>query len=256
MNTEILTDKSLMWKFKASTNMYILFAVIIAIVGFVAWDIYETRRLIAIGLKLAENAVPFSRNASSPKILVIGDSTAVGTGASSSSTSLAGLLGAFYPSASIENRGINGSKTKDLLIRNDLRGDQYDLVMIHIGGNDTVRFTNLDELTKDIASVIDEAKKRSKNVVIVSTGNVGTARLLPLGTRWMFAIRTKQVRDIFQKAAAEKNVTYVDLFREPTIDPFAKDPSKYYATDSFHPSDAGYADWFPLIVKHLPALSS
>lgn len=236
--------------------MFIAIPLIIFALAFIAWDIYETRRLIAIGLKLADNAIPFSRNAASPKILVIGDSTAVGTGASSSSTSLAGLLGSFYPSASIENRGINGSKTRDLLSRNDLRGARYDLIMIHIGGNDTVRFTNLDELTKDIASVIDEAKKRSDNIVIVSTGNVGTARLLPLGTRWLFTIRTKEVRDIFKKAAVEKNVVYVDLFREPAIDPFAQDPSKYYATDSFHPSDAGYADWFSLIAKHLPALSS
>lgn len=139
-------------------NMALLIILILSILSFIAWDIFETRRLIAIGLKLADNAIPFSRDASGPKILVIGDSTAVGTGASASSTSLAGLLGSHYPSASIENRGINGSKTRDLLTRNDLSGDRYDLIMIHIGGNDTVRFTNLDELTKDIALVIDDAK--------------------------------------------------------------------------------------------------
>lgn len=232
--------------------MALVITLTLFITGFIVWDAYETRRLIAIGTELANKAVPFSRKNGSQNILVLGDSTAVGTGASTSSTSLAGLLGSFYPSASIENRGVNGSKTRDLLKRNDLRGDRYDLVMIHIGGNDTVRFTNLDELTKDIGTVIDNAKKHSDNIVIVSTGNVGTARLLPLGTRWLFTLRTKQVRDIFKKTAVEKEVTYVDLYREPNRDPFAMDPQKYYAADSFHPSDAGYADWFSLIKKELP----
>lgn len=227
---------------------------ILVVLGFIAWDIYETRRLIAIGVTLAEKAKPYSRVSSSPKILVLGDSTAVGTGASASTTSLAGLLGTYKPSATIENRGVNGSRTRDLLLRDDFRDQKYDLIMIHIGGNDTVRFTRLAQLEKDITSLIDIAKKHSENIVIVSTGNVGTARLLPFGTRWLFTIRTKQVRDIFKKTAADKGVIYVDLFREPNKDPFAQDPSKYYAADLFHPSDAGYADWFSLIKKQLPDL--
>lgn len=240
-------------KFSLSNSMPFLI-ILILVAGFIAWDYYETQRLTAIGVALANKAIPFSQVASSPKILVVGDSTAVGTGASSSSTSLSGLLGAFYPSASIENRGVNGSKTSDLLKRNDLHGEHFDLVMIHIGGNDTVRFTNLVELEKDIALVVDSAKKLSNHVIIVSTGNVGTARLLPLGTRWAFAIRTRQVRDIFNRVSSNKGTTYVDLFREPAVDPFAKDPTTYYASDSFHPSDTGYADWFSLISKHLPKL--
>ncbi|MCC7522905.1 SGNH/GDSL hydrolase family protein [Candidatus Uhrbacteria bacterium] len=222
------------------------------IIGFIAWDIYQTRRLIAVGTGLSAKAIPYSRSAKSPSILVVGDSTAVGTGASASTTSLAGLLGVFYPESSIENRGVNGSKTKDLLSRGDLKNGQFDLVMIHIGGNDTVRFTNLTELSNDIRTVLGQAKRISKNVVLVSTGNVGTARLLPFGTRWAFAIRTRQVREIFKQAASEHGVTYVDLYREPSNDPFAQNPLKYYAADSFHPSDDGYADWFGLISKQLP----
>ena len=236
----------------SKSNMYFSIIGVTVLALLIAWDIYETRRLIAIGVNLSKNAIPFSRKASSPNMLVVGDSTAVGTGASASSTSLAGLLGARFPTASIVNRGVNGSKTRDLLSRGDLKNGQFDLVMIHIGGNDTVRFTNLSELSKDIQKVLEQAKSISKNVVLVSTGNVGTARLLPFGTRWAFAIRTRQVRDLFRTTAAENGVTYVDLFREPALDPFAQNPSKYYAADSFHPSDAGYADWFSLIMKQLP----
>ncbi len=213
----------------------------------------STRRLIKIGEGLAAKAVPFSRSSGSPNILVIGDSTAVGTGASSPATSLAGLLGEFYPSASVENRGVNGSKTAELVPRHKSIKNHYWLIMIHIGGNDTVRFTNLRELDADIRTVIRLAKNLAGHVVVVSTGNVGTAKLLPFGTRWMFAIRTRQVRKIFMRACKDMDVTYVGLFREPSKDPFAKDPKKYYAADLFHPSDLGYADWFALIKPKLPS---
>lgn len=236
----------------SKSSMFFSLVVLAALAVLIAWDIYETRRLIAIGVDLSKKAVPFSRSDSGPKILVVGDSTAVGTGASSGRTSLAGLLGAYYPSASITNLGVNGSKTRDLLARGDLEKGEFDLLVIHIGGNDTVRFTDLTELEKDIRLVLELAKKRAKHVVLVSTGNVGTARLLPFGTRWAFTIRTRQVRDIFMQASAEAGIMYVDLFRETVSDPFAHDPEKYYAADFFHPSDAGYADWFGLIRKQLP----
>ncbi len=215
----------------------------------------QTRRLIAIGIGLANDAEAFQKSGSEKRILVIGDSTAVGTGASSSSTSLAGLLSLHFPKAVIENRGINGARTAELIPRlQNLQNNSFDLVMIHIGGNDTVHFTNLSQLSNDIRNVIDLTKNLSNNVVLVSTGNVGTARLLPFGTRWLFAARTRKVRDRFIQASQEKNIQYVDLYRAPAIDPFAIDPDTYYAKDQFHPSDAGYADWFSLIKKQLPTL--
>ncbi len=233
---------------------FFLIIAAVALCIFVLWDYFETQRLIKIGVNLANKAAPFSKDGSGPRILVIGDSTGVGTGASASTTSLSGLLSKEYPTASIENRSVNGSRTQDLLPRFADIKEHYDLMMIHIGGNDTVRFTDLTILDKDIRGVIEHAKSIADHVVIVSTGNVGTARLLPLGTRWSFTIRTKQVRSIFQKAASDLGATYVDLYREPAVDPYAIDPKKYYAADSFHPSDAGYEDWFNLIKKQLPTL--
>lgn len=228
--------------------------VALALVIGILMDLYQTRRLIKVGVGLAERAIPFSRKNGSSTILVMGDSTAVGTGASSSSASLAGLLGQTYPAASIENRGVNGAVTHDLIERFSKIEGQYDLIMIHIGGNDTVHMTALDQLQKDLETVIRSAKQHSKKIVIVSTGNVGTAKLLPFGTRWLFTAQTRKVRKIFKQTAALSDATYVDLFREADADPFAKNPSKYYAADSFHPSDAGYADWFALIKPNLPKI--
>ena len=224
------------------------------LVIFIIADYLITRHHIQIGRKLAMMARPFTRNKAEAKmkILVIGDSTALGTGATQPEHSLAGLLGAHFPEASIENHGVNGAKTKDLIKRLErLREKHFDLMMVHIGGNDVVRFTERKELTHDIDIVLRSAKQLADKVVLVSTGNVGTAKLLPLGTRWLFTWRTRQVRDTLKTAATKHGISYVDLFREYNNDPFALDPSKYYAADSFHPSDEGYLDWFQIIRRSL-----
>ncbi len=233
--------------------MFPLF-IAVALALLVGADYLATKRLINIGRVLAMKARPFSRTKpdSGMSILVIGDSTAVGTGASSPEHSLAGLLGVHFPNASIENRGVNGAKTRELIERLKKLSDRhFDLIMIHIGGNDVVRFTERKELKHDIDSVLRLAKQLADKVVLVSTGNVGTAKLLPYGTRWLFTWRTRQVREILKSAAVKQGVSYADLFREHANDPFALEPRKYYAADFFHPSDAGYLDWFTLIKAKL-----
>lgn len=234
-------------------TILIIFALILFVVGI---EVILTWRLINVGNGLADAAakVKFERVVPSAekKILIIGDSTAVGTGASDSKFSIAGRVGQTFPNASITNLGVNGAKTHELIPRlENLKGRHFDLVMLHIGGNDTVRFTDLEELTVNIAIVLDLTKSLGDKVTLTSTGNVGTAHLLPFGTRWAFKDRTRKVRAIFKEAAEKRGVAYVDLFREKENDPFAKDPGKFYAEDSFHPSDVGYEDWYTFIEKVL-----
>lgn len=210
---------------------------------------------IHIGQKLAATAIPFSRTIPHAKqrILVVGDSTGVGTGASTNSRSLAGLVGNRYPEADILNASVNGAKTSDVLAQLNGVTGIFDLILIEIGGNDTVRFTNLEQLQKDLEEVLKRATAKSTRVLLTSTGNVGTAPLFPAPLRGLLTRRTLQVRDIFLKQVVlhSPTVRYTDLYRDADNDPFAKDPALHYAADSFHPSDAGYQDWFTLMSKEL-----
>lgn len=236
--------------------MKILFIALAILIIYVAIEYVHTTYLIRIGEGLAAAAIPFSRiTNTNQRILVIGDSTAVGTGASSPETSLAGLLGNHYPNATIENRGVNGAKVHDLIARfTSIKDKRYDLIEIHIGGNDIVRFTELKNVETDLKTVLSNAKQLSDNVVLVTSGNVGTSVLFPAPSRFLFTKRTRTVRDIFIRVAREHDVSYVDLFHEAAEDPFAKAPSNYYAADFFHPSDAGYQFWFDQIRPHYPVL--
>ena len=217
----------------------------------------QTSYLINISANLTLDARSFSRESAAGKnFLVIGDSTAVGAGAANQNDSIAGRLGSDYPEANIANLGVNGSKTHELIVRLTSLGDKrYDFILIQIGANDIVRRTNLAELKQSIDIVLVEAKKHADQVMLMTCGNVGTAKLLPFGARWFFTKRTRAVREIFIEISEKNSVPYVDIFREIKDDPFAENPEKYYAEDIFHPSSAGYADWYTFVRTQLDALS-
>ena len=235
----------------------VLSIIVVIVVIFLMFQTLRTRHYIQIGVALADAAdkVKFSQNPpnSTMRILIIGDSTIVGTGAGDPKASLAGLVGNTFPNAVIVNNGINGRKTKSLLNDMELLNESYDFIMLHTGGNDIVRFTNLKQVEEEISALLKVVKKKANKVTLASTGNVGTALLFPFGSRWAWDKRTRQVREIYMRVAKENDVPYVDLFREPEVDPFYSKPDEYYAADYFHPSPVGYALWYeriePVITK-------
>lgn len=236
----------------------IFWIVVAVLVAYAVFQIARSFRLIRVGEGLASRAVPFARELGEPsfRILVAGDSTGVGTGASGPEASLAGLTGNKYPAASVTNVAVNGAKAHGVIAQLNQDEGTYDLVLLHVGGNDTVRFTDLEALRRDIRTILDLAVKKGSRVLLTSTGNVGTVPLFPAPTRWILDRRTRSVRSILveEVALSGQNVRYTDLFREKPQDPFALDPATYYAADQFHPSDAGYRDWFGLMERELDLL--
>lgn len=226
----------------------LLLAIIIAIA---VYDFVNTSRLIKIGRAQTAVTQPFERRLSNAKLkfLVIGDSSAVGVGANPQSGSVAGRLAADFPTADVQNIAVSGSKVADALKQlESLPDDQrYDLILIQIGGNDIVRNTPYKDLEQSLPRVLDLAKHHSDHVIQLTSGNVGTSKLLPLGTRWYFTIRTQKVREIFIRINRDQGTSYIDLYRNKSNDPYAKDPKKYYSPDFFHPSAEGYGDWYSFV---------
>jgi len=235
----------------------VLVAIVAVVIIFLLFQAFRTLHYIQVGVVLADAAdkVKFSQSPSNPNmhVLIIGDSTIVGTGADDPKKSLAGLVGGTFPKAKVVNIGINGHKTNNLRYDIESLNKSYDFIMLHIGGNDIVKFTNLAKLEEDVRALLVAAKQRAPKVTLVTSGNLGTSLLLPFGTRWVFTRRTRQVREIFMHVAKDEKVAYVDLFREPAVDPFFKEPDTYYSADYFHPSSKGYALWYgriePAIIK-------
>lgn len=182
------------------------------------------------------------------RILVLGDSTAVGTGAKTNQGSVAGWFGQAYPLAQIDNDGRNGRKIGELLKEYDFnRVGHYNLAIIQIGGNDILRFTSLDAVRLDLQTLLTKVKTIADHVIILHSGNVGIAPLFIWPSTALLTARTKEVRAIYQEITSKMNVMYVDLYHERNEDPLNKNIDLYYSLDYLHPSAEGYKHWFQQI---------
>ena len=208
--------------------------------GLTVWRLHRARRLIARSEALQHRpADPALR------LLIVGDSTAVGTGASTPSATVAGRFAAAYPRLQIDNRARDGARWRDLPAQ--LRGPggarRYDLVLIQAGGNDIVRLTEHDALHAAVERGVRRAAEVGREVVLMPCGNVGHAPLFFAPLSGWLTRRSRELHAMVRKVAARHGAVYVGLFREGDADPFACDRG-LHAVDGLHPSDAGYALWW------------
>jgi lysophospholipase L1-like esterase len=190
-------------------------------------------------------------------LLVIGDSTAVGTGAERPENSVAGRLSRLVPDVEIINRAEDGARTGELIQQlGAAPGAAYDVILIQTGGNDILWFTGLRRLRAATTRLLQEAKTRAGRVVLMSTGDVGTAPAFPVPIDWLYSWRTRRVRELFIGVTARLQVEYVDLYDPGAENPFNANPEPYYATDGLHPSDAGYRLWFEQLTADSSILES
>ncbi len=205
--------------------------------------------------QLIKAAVPFNRTDpnATMKILVLGDSTAVGTGAAHPEDSTAGRLAASYPKAAVVNLAVNGLRIEGLLtlLKTVDATTHYDLVLIQIGANDIIRLTSMPDIATGIDKVLARAELFHGQIILLHSGAVGEAPIFPWYFRSWLSRRSLAVRELYKKAAPAHGAEYVDLIDSPVAELLRKDPEKYYANDGLHLTDAGYGLWFEEIKKHL-----
>lgn len=237
----------------SSILLITLVAVCFGVFGYLA----GTRSmLIAESRELIARSAAYQQNPETPSstLLIIGDSTAVGTGALPEE-SVAGLLGADFPQVAIENLAENGATVSAVQAQLSRAAQpSYDRVLVHAGANDILRFRRAAHIEHDLRVLFEAATERSEQVLFLTAGNIGGAPIFfpPLST-W-YTHQTRAVRARSMIAAAEYGVAYVDLFIEPDDDPFLQDPWRYHAADGLHPSAAGYRSWYERIRDLLETL--
>ncbi len=222
----------------------------ILIVGYVVAISLRFAFLVRNSAALVRRSRVFERRITGgrPRILVLGDSTAVGTGVDDPSGSVAGHFGRDFPGAYIETHAVNGLKAAGLDDLFPQVPDQsFDLVLIQIGANDIIRGTPMHEFTASLTSVFTKAARAGKHVVALHSGNIGLAPMFPWPVSSILTARTRTYRQVYQRIAAEQGVVYVDLFEEAENDPF-RGPG-YYASDHLHLTAKGYGYWYDEIRK-------
>lgn len=194
---------------------------------------------------LAKRSEPLQHTPANPalRLLIVGDSTAVGTGASSPQTSLGGLLARDYPRLRIDNRAADGAKFDDVVTQLSGDSDRYDLVLIQAGGNDVIRLRNMDAVRADVERALTLAKARAGRVIVMPAGNVGNAPFFYPPLSWWMSSRARSLHALVRDAAQRHGAAYVNLYKDKANDPFAQQ-LELNAADGLHPSDAGYRVWF------------
>jgi len=180
-------------------------------------------------------------------ILVIGDSTGYGTGAARSGESIAGRIGADYPSYSITNNSVNGRKIAGAMeVAQGLAdSDRYDLIVLQIGANDLIAGVEADVVASDSQQLIEAVIPHTQKIIVISAGNIGAT---PLFAGDQAARYTDASRQFDQQMAilgqTYDDMDFVSLFDEPGDDVFVQSPNVYTSVDGLHPSSAGYKNWY------------
>ncbi len=230
----------------------VILAILIGAAGLGVFEISMLGIRINRGKEIAAASRPFElRNpGATRRILVVGDSTGVGTGAARPEESVAGRIASEFPGIEVINLARNGAKAKDALIQlESVRSAPFDIVLVQVGGNDILGFTDLEELRGTTLRLLSKARETGKAVLFMSTGNVGLAPAFFPPVSWLYTARTRQARAIFMDAAKTSGVRYVDLFREKGDELFLSDPDRYYTPDYLHPGSEGYRIWYEELKK-------
>ena len=222
---------------------------------YACYILYPIYQAINVSALMIDNTTAFEQHPSNPNkyILVAGDSNAVGVGADDPRESIAGRLGSQFPNADITNLGLSGAKLKDLLVvLKNQNKKHYDLIVLHIGGNDITHFTAYDTIRMELAEVISLSNELSPKTILLTAGNIGNAPVFYWPLSAIIANRTLSVRKIFiDETTKNKAVSYTDLFKNREDDELVKNIKKNYAPDMFHLSGAGYEIWYHSIKKEL-----
>lgn len=186
------------------------------------------------------------------KILVLGDSTAVGTGSLNPRDSVAGRFGRDFPQAHIVNLAFNGQKIHQLAASVDPKKlGTFDLVVVQIGANDIIRFTNLKDVEGDLNTLLIKLTQISPKVVLLHSGDVGSAPIFPKLLKGFWTQRSLALRELYKRYAQKYHVLYVDLLAQLTDDIFLKDIKRFYCQDLLHPSGDGYGVWYQAIRRQM-----
>jgi lysophospholipase L1-like esterase len=176
-------------------------------------------------------------------VLILGDSTGVGVGASEPEESIAGLLAADHPDADIANISESGARIADAVAqarRCNEAGLRFDVAILHVGGNDIVRATPAAKLVDDCEALMKELRSLARRIVWLGPPNLGTAPLFPAPYSWVLGSRSRAVTAIFARSARRHDVSFVDFSAPAHARHFSRRRRQHFAVDGFHPSSSSY----------------
>ena len=209
----------------------------------------QKKRVEAAAERLPDAALPWEGKLEGPdplRLLVIGDSTAAGTGAATQEEALPGALARELQART--GRGViwravgeNGATTGEFRERHltDALARPADLVFLSLGANDALRARSAHAFARDLRVVLETLSDRLPDARILMANLPIFIRfeLLPEPTRTTLY---RHSRNLERAASAVIARDPRWMITDQVPPPYGPD---FFASDGFHPSSSGYADW-------------
>ncbi|AFL84793.1 hypothetical protein Belba_2227 [Belliella baltica DSM 15883] len=182
-----------------------------------------------------------------PNLLIIGESTAAGVGASEAYKTFAANISTSLEDRNVYNIGKNGLKASGLNARFQKHKNKvpqyFETCIILIGANDCFQFTPPSKFSYELKVFISEfiSSSSCKKIIIPLIPPVHQFPAIPLIIRFFLGLHRKVLGlEVKQLAALIPEVTFIDQnqFYEPD----------FFAEDGIHPSDLGYLKMSEMIL--------
>ena len=176
------------------------------------------------------------------RLLIIGDSSAVGVGTSHQEEA---LLGQMRKRLSQTNTvywsvdGITGATTADTVARlQDSPEQKFDIVSISLGVNDITTRVPLADWLRNFSNLLDLAESKFQADVICVSGipPIQYFPLLPQPLRWVLGAQAKRFDRALRTLVADRaGCRFVEMDFKPDITKMSP--------DGFHPGPKVYSEW-------------
>jgi lysophospholipase L1-like esterase len=208
----------------------------------------QGRRLKRTTPHLPDAAQPWTGELTGPdpiRLVVLGDSTAAGVGASTQQEALPGRLADALHART--GRGIrwravgkNGATARHLVegYLEEALAEPADLLFLTIGANDAMTMRGAGAYVRDVRRILDAFDARNPGALVLMSS-------LPVFGR--FSLLPQPLRtSLYRHGLALESSARALIARRPNAH-MSSDPPPYagdfWAADLFHPGPSGYRDW-------------
>ena len=222
----------------------------LAVSAAAAWQAWLIRRAAGRGRRLAARSAAYEAKPprARARVLVLGDSTAVGVGAAAAEESMAGLLSARFPDAEIVNHAFNGARLRDLAAlaeRLPASRRRFDLALLLAGGNDVLRLTQRHSLVGDAGRLLRRLQHLARHTVWMGCADVGRSPAFLPPWSWWLSRRTARTMGLLAHEARAQGACFIDLTRGPP-------QGLGFASDGVHPDSGSYRRCFEVLMQRVP----
>ncbi len=183
------------------------------------------------------------------RILLVGDSSAAGTGVETFGQSLGGHLLAMLEengkAAELRLAGNNSatcSQIRDHVVPH-LAPENYDVILLNIGTNDAKNLHTGNRFKRDFGTLIYALKTRFPDSILVWSGILDLEQIpsLPRPLNWVLGARSRLMMQIGKQLCNERGA-----FCPPTNWRIIEEN---FSSDGFHASNQGYREWAKEVIN-------